>query len=86
MERSSLHVAARTRRRLARYKAHGMSFDDVLNVFMDGIEGDEFKARWEEARREAARAAIRAPRRAVARGGSGMETAFRLFKLGRIDS
>lgn len=123
MDRSSIHLSASTRRRLSRYRERGMSFDAVLNIFMEGIEPGDFKRRWQVASRQAAKRTLAAtgkrrfpvrdrirpsasadPRSTLgakrplgttsARSGldrplspgSGMESAFRLFKLGRSNA
>lgn len=83
MERSSLHVAASTRRRLARYREVGQSYDDVLNLFMDGVRPEEFKKRLRAGRSAVARVELVSPPPPEASAGSWMEAAFRLYELGR---
>ena len=46
---SSIQVTPTMRRRLARYKRGGMSYEDVLVVLLDRIPPEEFRARWERA-------------------------------------
>lgn len=50
---STIQVTPRMRRRLARYKRPGMSYEDVLEVLLAAIPPEEFEARHERARRAA---------------------------------
>lgn len=81
MERSSIHLRTATRKRLAKYRPSGASYDDVLSVFMDAIDPAEFKARWSAARADLGRQLLGAPPARSA--AAGMEAAFRLYELGR---
>ena len=83
MVRSSLHVDASTRRRLAQYKTGKLSYDALLNAFMDGVEPGEFKKRWRAAQREASRRLSRGERSSPG-AAEGMEKAFHLYRLGRV--
>lgn len=46
---SSIQVTPAMRRRLARYKRAGMSYEDVLVVLLDAIPPEDFRARWDRA-------------------------------------
>lgn len=69
-----------------------MSFDELLNVFMDAIQPADFKARLNTARVETSRRAVAGAAtdaRTTASvppgaGPHGMERAFRLFQMGRM--
>jgi hypothetical protein len=86
MDRSSLHVSETTRRRLARYKVGSLSYEAILNVFMNSVGPDEFKNRWRAAQRDAANRTVHGSSSAPSAAGEGMEKAFRLFELGRVDA
>ncbi len=47
MVASSIQVSTDTRERLARYKVGGMSYEDILEVFMHLVEPEEFRDHYE---------------------------------------
>lgn len=55
MATSSIQVSEETRDRLARYKVGGMSYEDVLEVFMNLVEPEEFHEHYEDWQAEVAR-------------------------------
>lgn len=54
MAASSIQVSEETRDRLARYKVGGMSYEDVIEVFMNLVEPEEFQEHYEDWQAEVA--------------------------------
>lgn len=72
MKYSTIQLTPRMRRRLARYKLPGMSYEDVIAILTKAIPPDEFRARHQRALAAAANdigaAVDRAPTAAAEEG------------------